>query len=179
MTTSTPPFNPLRQELERMRFERALAKVEDLAGRRMLLTTIELERMNIMILGESQDYQPWRDTPHTVALKSGRQATFSILREPKQLVRDVLHAATETAEMGNPLEAAMHVYLEMVKLHAFNDANRRTAVLSAHYFFERYGLPINGRVLHDLGLGDLSQTDVQESLRATLQQILRFATPKA
>ncbi|MBC7384961.1 MAG: Fic family protein [Cryobacterium sp.] len=169
----------LFKQLEITRFDRAQAATETLAGNRSLLTTMELERLNGILTGKSiEQSDPWRTTPATISLPSGKTETLSILRDPKVSARDHLHEATELAENGHIIDAAVSVYVQLVLSHGFKDANRRTAVLAAHYFLLRYGAPISGLALHEIGLGDLREPGQIEALKDTISQMAKFAAKR-
>jgi prophage maintenance system killer protein len=91
------------------------------------------------------------------------------------MTREKLHQATELAENGSVIDAAVHIYSGLVLTHAFEDANRRTAAVATHYFFRRYGIAISGVALHELGLGDLREEGSIESLRDVVRQMAKFA----
>lgn len=166
--------NALKRQLEMSRFERALEVAESLADHRALLTTAELARLNNILTGKNDD--PWRQGPVTLTLPSGKTETLALLADPVIKAREHLHRATETAEMGAVVDAAVDIYSGLVLAHVFADANRRTAVLAAHYFLRRYGVPLSGLALHELGLGDLREPGQIEGLRETVHQMARFAT---
>jgi len=182
MTTSPDSPRSLKRQLEITRFERARGVIESLAEHRALLTTMELSRVNDILTGTNPsatpgNEEPWRQEPATVTLPSGATHTLSLLRDPKLSTRELLHRATELSEEGgNPIDAAIDIYVGLVLLHAFKDANRRTAVLAAHYFFQRYGVPLSGLALHEIGLGDLREEDTLKSLRETVHQMVKFAS---
>jgi hypothetical protein len=165
--------SPLARQLEVSRFERATEVAESLAGHRALLTTAELGRLNQILTGSSDD--PWRQEPVTLTLPSGKTETFALIADPKLTARDKLHKATELAEQGAVIDAAVDVYAGLVLSHVFKDANRRTAVLAAHFFLLRFGAPISGLALHELGLGDLREEGQIQMLRETIQQMAKFA----
>ncbi len=165
----------LKRQLEIARFERAMEMIADMADRRVLLTTAELGRFNTILTGSKSDSNPWRVGPVTLSLPSGRKETFSLIADPKINVRQKLHHATELAEGGAIIDAAVEVYTGLVLVHAFSDANRRTAVLAAHYFLQRYGIPLSGMAVHEMGLGDLREPGQIGALRDTLAQMARFA----
>jgi hypothetical protein len=181
---ASPQESPksLKRQLEITRFERARGVIESLAEHRALLTTMELSRVNDILTGTQTAgslpmAEPWRQEPATVTLPSGATHTFSLLRDPKLSSRELLHRATELAEEGgNPVDAGIDAYIGLVLLHAFKDANRRTAVLAAHYFFQRYGVPLSGLALHEIGLGDLREEGTVQSLRDTAHQMVKFAS---
>lgn len=165
----------LQRQLESTRFERALEVSEGLAEHRALLTTPELERMNNILTGRGPDQDPWRKAPVTLTLPSGKTETLALIADPKVTVREKLHRSTEIGEAtGNAVEAAVAIYAGIVLSHPFEDANRRTAALAAHYFLHRYGSPISGRVLHELGLGDLREPGQIDALKEAIAGILRF-----
>ncbi|OFZ55218.1 MAG: hypothetical protein A2428_17215 [Bdellovibrionales bacterium RIFOXYC1_FULL_54_43] len=163
----------LQRQLELARFDRALEVSESLATRRALLTTTELARLNHILTGKTND--PWRQGPVTITLPSGVKETLALLADPVVTARDKLHRATETAESGAVIEAAVEIYVALVLAHVFQDANRRTAVLASHYFMHRYGIPISGFALHELGLGDLREEGQIDILRDTIRQMAKFA----
>lgn len=165
-------FKLLQQQLELARFERALEVAESLANHRALLTTAELSRLNHIVTGKTSD--PWRQESVTITLPSGKTETLTLIIDPILTAREKLHRATETAERGAVIDAAVEVYAGLVLAHVFQDANRRTAALASHYFFTRYGVPVSGVALHELGLGDLRQEDQLESLRTTVHQMAKF-----
>ena len=163
----------LKRQLELARFERALEVAESLAEHRALLTTVELARLNHILTGKTDD--PWRQETVNITLPSGRIETLDLIVDPKMTARDKLHKTTETAESGDVINAAVDIYVGLVLAHVFMDANRRTAVLASHYFLKRYGAPVSGMALHELGLGDLREEGQIEALRDTIQQMAKFA----
>lgn len=166
-------FQSLRKQLELARFERALEVCESLAGHRALLTTAELARLNNILLGTSEE--PWRQEKTTITLPSGKTETVELVTNPKLIAREKLHHATELAEAGGVIDAAVEIYVGLVLSHVFKDGNRRCAVLAAHYFLHRYGIHVSGLALHELGLGDLREQGQIEILRATIEQMAKFA----
>lgn len=163
----------LKRQLELSRFERALSVSESLADHRALLTNAELARLNGILTGTTAD--PWREDTVTLNLPSGNSETISLVADPKVTCRDKLHRATELAEAGSVIDAAVDIYVGLVRAHVFTDANRRTAVLAAHYFLRRYGVPVSGVALHEIGLGDIRDEAQVESLRETIHQMARFS----
>jgi prophage maintenance system killer protein len=163
----------LRRQLEMARFERGLEVAESLADHRALLTTVELARLNHIITRKEGD--PWRRETVTITLPSGKTETLALIIDPVLTAREKLHQATELAESGSVIDAAIDIYAGLVLAHVFTDANRRTAALAAHYFLRRYGVPISGTAIHELGLGDLRQSDQLVSLRETVRQMAKFA----
>jgi hypothetical protein len=163
----------LKRQLELTRFERALEVSESLADHRALLTTAELSRLNHILTGK-EDGDPWRREVATITLPSGKTETLALMIDPVLTAREKLHYATELAESGSPLDAAVKIYADLVLTHVFLDANRRTAVLAGHYFLRRYGTSISGLALHELGLGDLRQPGQLEELRAVIHQMAKF-----
>jgi len=166
----------LRRQLEMARFDRALEVSESMADHRVLLTTTELARLNNILTGKNDD--PWRQGPMTITLPSGNTEDLALIADPKVTAREKLHLATELAENGAVIDAAVNIYAGLVLSHVFSDANRRTAVLAAHYFLKRYGVPVSGVALHELGLGDLRQEGQLEALKETVSQIVKFAEKK-
>ena len=169
------PFS-LRRQLELTRYERALTVSESMADHRVLLTTTELARLNNILTGKDED--PWRQGAVTIKLPSGKMETLAIVADPKLTAREKLHRATDDSEGGNVLDAAVDVYVGFVMAHVFKDANRRTAVLAAHYFLKRYGVPISGLALHEIGLGDLREPGQIEELHNTIKQMAKFVTKR-
>jgi hypothetical protein len=156
------------------RFERAMEVAESLAEHRALLTTAELARINSILTGKGEE--PWRQGTVTITLPSGRTETLALIADPKITAREKLHRATELAEAGAGVDAAVDIYSALVLSHVFEDANRRTAALAAHYFLRRYGAPISGLAIHEIGLGDLREEGQIESLRETVHQMAKFAS---
>lgn len=165
--------NDLKRQLELARFDRAIEVAESMAEHRALLTTTELARLNTILIGKESD--PWRQGTVTITLPSGKTETLALIADPQVTARDKLHRATELAEQGATLDAAVDIYVGLVLSHVFSDANRRTAVCAAHYFLRRYGVPLSGLALHELGLGDLREEGQIEALRQTMSQMTEFA----
>jgi prophage maintenance system killer protein len=163
----------LHRRLELARFDRAIEVSESLADHRALLTTAELERLNKIVTGEKND--PWRQEATVVQLPSGKTENFSLILDAKMTAREKLHQATELAESGNTIDAAVNLYVDLVLAHVFKDGNRRTGVLASHYLLKRYGSALSGIAIHELGLGDLRQEGQIELLRETIHQMLKFA----
>lgn len=159
------------------RFERAIEATESLADHRALLTTSELSRLNGILTGKKDD--PWRQDTVTLTLPSGKIETLAIIADPKNITREKLHLATEKAEKGLVLDAAIDLYLELILAHVFRDANRRTAALASHYILRRYGGPVTGLVLHELGVGDLRQEGQVEAFREIVHQIAKFVEKRS
>jgi prophage maintenance system killer protein len=176
------PPDSLKRQLEIARFERAMEVAESLADHRALLTTVELARLNGILTGKgdptSGGEDPWRQGAVTITLPSGRTETLALLSDPKLTARDKLHRATELADAGGVIDAAVSIYAGLVLSHVFNDANRRTAVLAGHYFLRRHGAPISGLALHEMGLGDLREEGQIDALRTTIHQMAQFAAKK-
>lgn len=161
------------------RLQRTLEVAESMADRRVLLTTMELARLNGILIGqESLEHDPWRKGPVTFMLPSGRTENLEFIADPKQTTREKLHHATELAESGSTIEGAVHIYAGLVMSHPFEDANRRTAAAAAHYFLRRYNSPLSGLALHEIGLGDLREEGQLEQLRETVRQMAKFALGK-
>jgi prophage maintenance system killer protein len=170
------PTNSLVKQLEKARFERALEIIDSLVEHRALLTTGELGRVNQVITGKDED--PWRQQPTTLHHSSGRTFSFSLVADPRILARDKLHQATERCLSEKPddvIEAATELYSSLVLSHVFTDGNRRTAAAAAHYFFARYGIPLSGTAIHELGMGDLRDPAQVQALRDTIRQMALFA----
>jgi hypothetical protein len=115
--------NDLRRQLEIARFERALEVAESMAVHRVLLTTMELARLNNILTGKDND-DPWRQGPVTITLPSGKTETLHLIADPKITAREKLHRATELSEQGAITEAAVDIYSSLVLSHIFQDANR-------------------------------------------------------
>ena len=175
---SEKPVKPdsLQRQLKMTRFERALEVSGSLAEHRALLTTAELARLNHILTGKTTD--PWRHESTTITLPSGKVESLTLMVDPIMTARDKLHHATEKAEAGVPIDAAVDIYASLVMAHVFLDANRRTAVLASHYFLNRYGIPISGIALYELGLGDLREPGQIEELREMIRQMTKFAAKR-
>ena len=158
-----------------VRFERAMEVAESVAAHRALLTTAELARMNNVLTGKETTEDPWRQGPVTITLPSGRSETLEILADAKITARDKLHHATALAEGGAVIDAVIDVYVGLVLAHVFLDANRRTAVLAAHFFLKRYDVPLSGLAIHEIGLGDLREAGQLDHFRETVHQMAKFA----
>ncbi len=169
-------------QLERARFERALEVLESLVEHRALLTTTELARINHIVIGVKHDpnsqENPWRQDIITLELPSGRTETMNLIENPVFALRDQLHRTTERSEAGDSIEAAIDLYVWMVKAHAFKEGNRRTAVLATLYFLQRYGHAISGIALHEVGLGDVRDPTQREALKEMITQMSRFASKR-
>jgi hypothetical protein len=164
------PSNQLQKQLEMSRFQRALEIAESLAEHRALLTTAELARLNNVLTGSQED--PWRQEPVTIQLPTGKMETFLLHVDPKITAREILHQATELAETGQAIDAAVDVYAGLVLAHIFNDANRRAAVLAAHYYLKRYNINLSGVAIYQKGLGDLRESGQIEQLRESIHLLV-------
>jgi prophage maintenance system killer protein len=174
----------LKRQLEMARLDHAIEVAESLADHRALLTTAELARLNSILTGKPahesghEQEDPWREGPVTISLPSGKTETLMLIADPKVTAREKLHRATELAEAGSVIDAVIEIYTGLVLAHVFKDANRRTAVLASHYFLRRYGIPLSGLAIHELGLGDLREEGQIEALRETVRQMAKFASQK-
>ena len=100
------------------------------------------------------------------------------MADPRTLARDKLHQATERCLSEKPediIDAATELYCALVMSHVFVDANRRTAAAAAHYVLLRYGIPLSGSAIHEIGMGDLRDAAEMQSLRDTIRQMALFA----
>ncbi len=187
MPDSTPPSIPpsspmsLKRQLELTRFEHAREVAESLAEHRALLTTSELARLNNILTGKpvGDMGRPWRKGTVTITLPSGKTETLALIADPIITAREKLHRSTEQAEAGAALDAGVDIYTGLVLAHVFEDANRRTAVLAAHYFFRRYGVPLSGLAMHELGLPDLREEGQIEQLRETVRHMAKFGAKQS
>ena len=172
------PENALKRQLEITRFERAVEVTESLADHRALLTTVELGRLNNILIGNKDDHDPWRQDAAVVTLPSGKTEELQLIAESRNTAREKLHHATELAENGAVVDAAVDVYIGLVLAHPFRDANRRTAVVAAHYFLRRYGIPLSGRAIHELGLPDMRESGAVDRFRETVHHMAKFVERK-
>lgn len=172
----------LHRQLERARFERAMEIVESMADRRVLLTTAELARINNVITGKKEAADdkdgPWRREPVEITLPSGRVRQIALITDPVKTTREKLHRATEMAESGALIDAVVNIYTQLVLSHVFQDGNRRTAVIAAHYFLKRYRSALSGLALYEIGLGDLRDPAHVELLKETVHQMAKFVSRK-
>ncbi len=169
----------LKKQLERARFERAFQVAESLALHRALLTTTELARLNEIVTVNKEKRSsvftdPWRHEAVTITLPTGQEKTLTLMIDPILMAREKLHHSTEMAEQGLKIESGIKIYVELILAHVFKDANRRTASLASHYFFKRYGVPVSGMDLYQLGLGDLRQENQIQSLTEKVCQMAKF-----
>ena len=181
MTDLTFNREGLLKQLERTRFERALEVCNSMVQHRVLLTNSELARLNNILTGKQPTDDPWRQGPLSLTLASGRQVQFAVMADPKVSLRDCLHRATEQCETAAGqasliIDTAVDVYVNLVLSHYFQDANRRTAVMAAHYFLQRYNVPISGVAIHEMGLGDIRDPEQVQALREALRSISKFAS---
>jgi len=163
----------LRRQLELARLGRGVEVVDSLAERRMILSTGDLARLNNILTGSHES--PWRQEPITITLRSGVQETLSSVTDPVVCAREKLHLATERAEAGQVVEAAVGIYVDLIRNHVFKDANRRTAVLACHFFLNRYGIRLSGLALHEVGIGDIRDPAQVEALQDIVRQMAKFA----
>jgi hypothetical protein len=168
--------NNLFRQLERTRFERALEVLESLVEHKALLTTTELARINHILVGSKQDSDPWRSESVNLKLPSGRTEVLNMIENPVFALRDQLHLATDRAENGDAIDAAIDLYIWMVQSHTFKEGNRRTAVLGALYFLQHYGYPVSGIALHEIGLGDIRDPEQRAALKEMILQMVKFAS---
>lgn len=174
----------LKQQLEQTRLERAIEIATDLAGKGALLTTTELARLNEVVTGAGSSTKspkedaPWRQEEVTLTLPSGKKETFSVIVNARRVARDKLHQATDRADCGSVLEAAVGIYVGLVQAHVFNDGNRRTAAVAAHYFFAKHNIAMSGLALHELGTRDMRDPEQIRELEASLKQIAKFTSKR-
>lgn len=161
----------LKEQLELARFERALDLSESIAEHHHQLNTAELGRLNNVLNGRAEDADPWRDGPVTLTLPSGRTETMALIADPKVTARDKLHAASEVEETGAFIDAAVTAYVGLVLAHPFKDGNRRTAVLAAHYFLKKHGVPVSGVALHEMAVGDLRDPEQVRLLKEGIEAL--------
>jgi fido (protein-threonine AMPylation protein) len=133
---------------------------------------MELSRLNSTICGLKNEADPWRDGPVTLTLPSGKTETLSLIADPKVKARDALHKAAEISSQGQALDAALAVYVDLVLAHCFKEGNRRTAVVAAHYFLRKHGIPISAEAIHQAGAGDLRDPIEVNRLRQKLDSLL-------
>ena len=111
-------------------------------------------------------------------LRKGRKITDQTTEQVYNALQKYAINLTEMAENGHVVDACVSIYVKLVLSHVFKDANRRTAVLAAHYFLQRYDVPLSGLALHEIGLGDLREPGQIEALKETITQMAKFATKR-
>jgi prophage maintenance system killer protein len=113
----------------------------------------ELAHLN-NLMTETND-EPWRFEQVEVAIPGGSIHLFNLVSNPINKARDLCGQASQQAGNGEPIEAALNLYIELVLAHLFNDANRRTAVLATIWILENAGIEVDEQQLLDIPLGDL------------------------
>jgi hypothetical protein len=163
--------NPLITQLEDRRFHHAVSYVEANAIGLKKLTTNELSQLNQLLTGDASD--PWRASPASVTIPSGKTHQFNLLSNPIHLARDIISSAQQTASNGDCVDAAFQVYSRLVLEHLFNDANRRTAALACLWVVKSHGREINAEALASGALGDLREKADIDLLRKKITTLIK------
>ena len=160
----------LRKQLELVRFERAIDYIDQNIGGTKHLGPQELAHINNLLCHSQEN--PWRKTVTTLKLPGGKTETFSVVRDPFVMARDILSVARQKAGEGDLQEAAAYAYSQLVLNHLFTDANRRTAVAAMYWLLRERGVQVPAMGLLELGLGDVREKDqlvaLQNILAATI-----------
>ena len=166
----------LRRQLELVRFEKAIDYATSAAGSRKHLNAHELAAINALLTSTQNDDEfPWRNEPAEIQLPSGRKQAFSLLSNPKFACRDLLAAVTQRAREGDVEGAAAQCYAQLMRLHLFKDANRRTAVAATHWLLLENGVRIAPLGLLEIGVGDLADPEQERALERLVQTAIAIA----
>lgn len=163
---------PLQRQLEKQKFLNTIDHIRQAAKGPKALTTSELARINRLIAGLSDEADPWRVDPVKVQF-GGREAHFNLMSNPVSRAREIFSDASQIAGNNDPLEAAFHVYSQLVLSHVFKQANRRTAVAAALWILSHADLECDAEELLNLPLGDLRQEAAKTALRNGLAQVIK------
>ncbi|MGE3975140.1 MAG: Fic family protein [Bdellovibrionales bacterium] len=159
--------NPLKKQLEMVRFEKTMDYVRNSAGGAKRLNSGELAHLNQMLTAETTE--PWRMEPVTLSLPSGKQDRIAVISNSQMRAGDFISSAREQAHDGDLANAAAKLYRDLVVSHLFNDANRRTAVLAVSWLLLEYGVSIPSVGLLELGAGDLREEGPFQALKQLIQ----------
>jgi prophage maintenance system killer protein len=147
--------NPMQKQREQLHFRQAVTYVEQNASGLKRITTSELAVLNKMIT-EAND--PWRMENAAVKIPSGKTHQFQVVANPIHQARTVLGTAQQMAGESELAGAAVHVYTQLVLLHLFKDANRRTAALATLWVLRSHGAGIDADKLAEMAVGDLRES---------------------
>ncbi len=169
--TTMSPVNPLHKQLDEQKFLHAVAYVEQAAGGPKILTTSELSYLNQMLTEKNQE--PWRFDAAAVTIPTGETHHFNMLSNPIVSARDLIGETFQEAGNGDLLQAAFHLYSQMILGHFFRDANRRTAALATLWLVRSHKGQIDASDLEKFPVGDLRQPSDLERLKQKLSMLIR------
>jgi hypothetical protein len=165
------PTNPLQKQLDENRFLHGVNYVEQNASGIKRMSTSELAHLNQILTGNTDD--PWRLEAASVTIPSGKTHQFNILSNPIHLARELLGTTHEMAGNGDNLEAAFRLYSQLVLLHLFRDANRRTAALGTLWLLRAHKVDADPKELANIDVGDLREQSDMSGLRDQLRALIK------
>jgi hypothetical protein len=163
--------NPLITQLEDQRFLHAVNYVEANANGLKKLTATELSQLNQLLTGQAGD--PWRLSPASVTIPSGKTHQFNVLSNPIHQARDIINSALQTASTGDLVDATFNIYSRLILAHLFNDANRRTAALASLWLVRYHGKDLDAISLASGALGDLRERSDSENLANKIAALIK------
>lgn len=163
--------NPLITQLEDQRFLHAVSYVKDNAQGLKKLIPSELAQLNQLLTAQPGD--PWRFTPATITIPSGKTHQFNMLSNPTLQAREIIDAAENAATYGDFKDAAFQIYSRLILAHVFNDANRRTAALACLWLLRANEKDIDAVALANESVGDLRENADQETLRKKMDSLIK------
>lgn len=147
--------NPLQEQLSEKRFLHGVDYVKQNTTGIKKISTSELAHLNQILTGQTDE--PWRYEEAVVQIPSGQTHQLNVLSNPVHAARDLLGAAEQIAGNHDFVEAAFRLYTQLVLLHLFNDANRRTAALATFWLLRSHAVDIDAHALAKIAVGDLRQ----------------------
>lgn len=162
--------NDLLKHRAQQKFSHALNYVQQAAGGPKILNTSELAHLNQMLTGGQDD--PWRLSPVSVTIPSGKTHHFNLLNNPIVCARDVIGEAQKLAGNGDLPEAAFYLYSQIVLNHLFLDANRRTAALATLWMVQAAGGSIDAALLDKQPIGDLRDAKDLANLKTKIKSLV-------
>jgi hypothetical protein len=164
--------NPLHKQLELERFLHVVTYVENSAQSIKKLTTSELQRLNHHLSGYSDD-EAWRFGAAQVEIPGGHIRQMNLISNPIVRAREIISESELLAANDRPVEAATHLYANLVLEHLFKEANRRTAVLAAYWLLVEHRVEIDVKEFLQLPIGNLQNKGEFEDLGRKIKALTK------
>jgi hypothetical protein len=162
----------LQKQREEQRLRHAIEYVREATNGIKKITSSELARLNQIITARTDS--TWRNEPVLVKVPSGKSHNLSIVSDPLDSARKIIGQAIELANNESAGEAATYLYIQLVKNHLFQDANRRTAALAVQWLLGSNDIDFDPNELLNSPLGDVREDVDAKSTRTVILNLLNL-----
>ncbi|MCB0351822.1 MAG: Fic family protein [Bdellovibrionales bacterium] len=164
----------LQKQREEQRLQHAIEYVRESTNSIKNLTSSELARLNQILTARTDS--TWRNEPVLIKIPTGKSHSLSIVSDPVDSARKIIGLAFEMAHNQSVGEAAVYLYVNLVKDHLFQDANRRTAALAVQWLLGSNEIDFDPNDLLNSPLGDVREEAAAKSVEAEILNLIKDKT---